>query len=379
MMGDRNGSEDFMHPDFEPGEFDLLERRLRRALHEEAELMHPSDRLEDILDAGTAEEGTPMGRRNGPPRWLAPVAAAAAAVLIAGTAWALTQRDAGPVPPAVTTAPTPTDSPTAEPSPTATTPSPTSTAAEAALLPVYYVGPIGDDKPTYRLFREFLRGSTPATAREEQKALEALRLATDAQRFSNTDGYLQPWSGTEVTAVSVTPELITVSLSNDGPDGFEREQQRLAVQQLVWTAQAAVNKGTIPVRFQIEDGSTAMYGTFPTSQTYDRPPKDEHWRDLAPIWVTSPGRDQVLDAGKPVTVTGEATVFEANVRWELKQGPSVVKEGHTTASVGAPGRGEFTIELGTLRPGDYAIRVFEMSMDDGDKVSAERLMPFSVK
>ena len=110
------------------------------------------------------------------------------------------------------------------------------------------------------------------------------------------------------------------------------------MQELVWTAQAAVGKGTIPVRFTVSDGSSALFGRFPTAQTYSRPGTDQLWKDLAPIWVTAPGRDQVLPAAKPVVVQGQAIVFEATVSWDLKRGSSTVKTGHTMASVGAPSR-----------------------------------------
>ena len=60
-MSDRHDpTGDFMNPDYEPGEFDLVERRLRRTLHQEAERMEPTDRLDDILAAaGSRDAGTP--------------------------------------------------------------------------------------------------------------------------------------------------------------------------------------------------------------------------------------------------------------------------------------------------------------------------------
>ncbi len=383
-----NDRVEFMDPEFEPGEFERIERRLRGDLATEASRIHPSDRLETILaGANAAGAGGPdPGRGSGPRRWLVPLAAAAAVAVIAGTVWATNQEPTQvPSPPAGTsTAPSPTHQPTSDGVPTTpapTTPPPTTTAPPARqtlTLPVYYVGPIGDDKPTYKLFREFLRGEVSGSG-DAAKAKAALMLAVNAQPFSNTDGYLQPWSGQTIGNVSVTPELIRIELANAGADGFDDETERLAVQELVWTAQAAVGKGTIPVQFTVADGSEALFGRFPTSETYNRPSRDESWRDLAPIWITSPTRDQVLSASKPVVVKGEATVFEANVTWELKRGTGLVTSGHTTASIGAPGRGDYSIDLGRLVPGDYTIRVFEMSMEGGDKVVAEESVSFTVR
>ena len=84
-------------------------------------------------------------------------------------------------------------------------------------------------------------------------------------------------------------------------------------------------------------------------------------------------------ADKAVTAKGLAIVFEANVSWQLKRGTTQVDTGHATASIGAPAQGEYSIPLGTLGPGDYTLRVFEMSMKDGDTVHAEKSVSFTVE
>lgn len=369
----------------DPGELELVERRLRRALHQEAQLMRPTDRLDDILAGADSDGPANRGRRPGPPRWLAPLSAAAAVAVIAGTVYVVTRDDRTSAPPAASTSThsssAPSVSPSSEPS-AATSTSPSSVpAGQPALLPVYFVGPVGGDRPVFRLFREFLPGTVPANATDDDKAKAALDLAMNAQPFSNTDGYLQPWSGTAIEGVTVTPKLITVTLSNAGSPGVkDKEVARVAVQELVWTAQAAVGKGTIPVTFEIADGSSAMFGQYPAADRYNRPvSRDEYYRDLAPIWVTAPARAQVLPSGKAVVVKGEATVFEANVQWELKRGSTVAKTGFTTASTGGPGRGDYAFSVGALAPGSYTIRVFEMSMEGSGKVSSEKAVSFSVK
>jgi hypothetical protein len=123
-----------------------------------------------------------------------------------------------------------------------------------------------------------------------------------------------------------------------------------------------------------------MFGTQPVDRAYNRPASRDHYHeDLAPIWVTSPTRGQEL-ASRSVTVKGEACVFEATVSWQLlDDGGDVVDSGFVTASVGAPDRGTYEIRLGTLSPGSYAVRVFELSAEDGRKVSAETTMPFTVR
>lgn len=370
-----------------------VERRLRHALHHEAQRVRPSERLDHILAASrhaAAQEDERPGRR----RWFTPLAAAAAVAAIAGVVWGSTQTGDGDRSPAA--APTtpaserPSPSVTSTPSSALTATSPTSVpsspsktgapATRRVALPAYFVGPVSGDRPVFRLFREFLPATVPVGATDAQKAKAALGVAMDAQPFSNTDGYLQPWSGTTVKGVSGTPQLITVTLSGPGSPGItDRDVARVAVQSLVWTAQAAVGRGTIPVTFAVADGSPKLFGLFPAAERYNRPPSSESYNDLAPIWVTSPGRDAVLPSGKPVVVKGEATVFEATVSWELLKGSSPVKKGHATASVGAPGRGTFSFSLGTVPAGAYTVRVFEVSAADGTTVNAERRVSFSVR
>ncbi|GAA4733469.1 hypothetical protein GCM10025782_36120 [Pedococcus ginsenosidimutans] len=382
-MSDRT---EFLHPDFEPGEFDRVERQLRQSLVQEARKVSPGDRLDAILHE--AHEAGPVTATGGPRRWVAPVAAAALVAAIAGGAWWATQDSGGtPSPPAGSpsaspTVPSPTGPPTSAPSTVQTSPTQSSTtgggATVQAALPAYFVGPVGDAKPTYKLFRQFVRTSLPADATDVDRVVKAVGLAMDAQPYSNTAGYLQPWSGTTVSTATVTSDTIDVELSGPGAEGFTPEVQRLAVQSLVWTAQAAVGRGALPVQFHIAGGATELFGTISTAQSFTRPPADESWRDLAPIWVTAPTTDQVFAASSAVTVKGEATVFEATLQWELDRGTTKVKAGTAMATVGAPSRGTYSVELGRLEPGTYTVRVLEASAKDGS-VAAQDSVTFTVR
>lgn len=371
-MSDRS---DFLHPDYEPGEFDQVERRLRQALTRDAEQVRPSPRLDTILHEAHELGPVTAAGGSGARRWLLPLAAAAAVAAIIGGAWWSGQDDRHTVTPPQTNGPTlsPSPSPPATSSPTTSAPS----ATESVTLPVYFVGPVGGETAKYKLFREFLRGSIPTGGGEANRVEAALGLAMNAQPFSNTDGYLQPWSGTRVQSAAITPEAIEVQLSGPGAGGFDAETQRLAVQELVWTAQAAAQK-TLPVRFVVADGSTTLFGSISTDQDFTRPPADRTYEDLAPIWVSSPTRDQVLPSAKPVVVKGLAIVFEATVNWQLERGTTAVATGHAMASIGAPMQGSYSFSLGTLAPGDYTIRVRELSAKDGS-VSAEKVVSFTVK
>jgi hypothetical protein len=246
-------------------------------------------------------------------------------------------------------------------------------------LPAYFVGAISSTGDRFGLYREFVRTAMPVGATSAQKAKAAVAVAMNAQPFTNYEPYLQPWSGTSVKKVTVTASLITVTLSGPGARGFTAEQTRLAVQELVWTAQAAVGKGTIPVKYVIADGSTKLFGTYPTNRTYNRPAKDLHYRDLAPIWINSPVRGQVLPARTAVVAKGESCAFEATTQWQLKKGAKIVKSGFTTATSGCPTRGTWQVGLGVLPAGSYTFRMYELSMEDGKGVVAETSKPFTVR
>lgn len=91
------------------------------------------------------------------------------------------------------------------------------------------------------------------------------------------------------------------------------------------------------------------------------------------IWVTSPAPGQTIS--NPVEIKGTARVFEATISYRIidNQGKELA-EGFTTASAGAPERGEFSTKAGfeSSGPGKGKIEVFWLSMKDGsvqDKVT----------
>jgi hypothetical protein len=71
----------------------------------------------------------------------------------------------------------------------------------------------------------------------------------------------------------------------------------------------------------------------------------------------------------PVRISGDASVFEANVEWRVvTTSGAVLAKGFATASAGAPARGTFGVEATFERP-YYAetgfVEVFERSAKDG--------------
>lgn len=374
-----------------------LEARLRAALHAHATRATPGYRLETILSEARAVPG-PASRRTG---WWAFGALAAAAVLAVALLVPGLLRgtpDAAPVVPAATPtgssspAPTGTEgtpSPTASPTGTAEpTDSPEPTDAQGpsadgrpAALPVYFAAHIGSDLRNIRLYREWLNVEDVTRDAPVETRLRAALESALGGSAPGTDGYLDSWNGVGLDDVTVEDDRITVTLSGPGPSLEDDEWARIGVQQLVWTAQAVVGEGPVPVRFALSDGSDRLLGHLPTDRDYNRPSStDLYYEDLAPIWINSPTRAQVID-GTDVVVSGEATTFEGAFSWELIDDASgtVLRSGSGQASAGGPARGTYEIDLGDLETGAYAIRVFELSAADGTTVAAERIIPFTVR
>ena len=367
-----------------------FERELRESLHQAGELISPRERRTEILAMAHDNTGERAARWSWR-RWLIPAAAAVSVALVGAIAWGATNTAGGnqgaPAGAPVATTTTTTTPQLSTPGPHAGVPVPhpatsngRATAATGRVtLPVYFVGANSGAGTAFGLYREFVRTTVPAEASPAQKAKAAVGVAMNAQPFTNYEPYVQPWSGTRVENVTVTPSLITITLSDGGAAGLTADQSRLGVAELVWTAQGAVGAGNIPVKFVIGDGSTTLFGIYPTNKTYNRPTKYLTYQDLAPIWITFPERDQVFHAGVPVVAKGESCAFEATTAWTLSRNGNTVKSGTTMATSGCPARGTWGVSLGKLGPGRYTLRMYEASMAEGVGVVAETSKPFTVK
>lgn len=302
-------------------------------------------------------------------RWFVPVAAAASVALIGAIIWGVSNSvGSQQITPAVGV---PKTSSSANVTMLGAT--------TQVVLPAYFVGANSGTRDRFGLYREFVRTAVPVGATPAQKSKTAVAVAMNAQPFTNYEPYVQPWSGTSVTKLTVTRHQITITLSGPGAHGFTPEQTRLAVQELVWTAQAAIGQGPIPVKFVVANGSTKLFGTYLTARTYNRPAKDLQYQVLAPIWINSPERSHVFPAGAPVVANGESCAFEGTTQWQLKKSGTAIKSGVTTASSGCPMRGTWQVKLGVLAAGDYTFRMYEVSMQNGQDIVAETSKPFTVK
>lgn len=367
-----------------------MESRLRAALDHRAQGASPAYRLDAILDQARSAPRRGVGS---PGWWSFGLVAAALVLALAIVVPGLIGGGSDePSLPATTPTPTesaPTEAPTASPTASATgvptaptgTQSPVDTADPTlAALPAYHPAHIGDDLHSIRLYREWVNIDGVQRSDPVDERLGAAIRAALTGYAPNTDGYLNYWWDVSLDSVAVTAERITIRLSSPGPSEVSEEEARISVQQLVWTAQAAVGEGAVPVRFEVSDGSSRLFGRLPTDRDYNRPAsRDLYYEDLAPIWITSPTREQVI-SGDDVVVSGEATVFEGTYQWELIDDTgAVIRSDFGQASAGGPARGTYEIRLGRLDPGHYTIRVYELSMKDGTTVNAEQRIGFTVR
>jgi spore germination protein GerM len=273
--------------------------------------------------------------------------ASAAALVLALTACGGDDDVATP-----TTSPSPssTTSPSAEPTaePTAE-PEPTDTMAVA----VYY---LMDTTNGPRLYREF--AARPSTGDVLGDAVQTM-----LTRAPDDNDYTSLWpADTQVLAARVEGTTAFVDLSGEALEGQGGSAfEAASLQQLVHTVTAAE-----PSAEQVQllvDGEPVetLWGAVDTSAPVTRAPQAEV---LGPVWLLTPTEGGTLARG--AEFGGVATVFEATVNWQWLQDGRVVADGFSTASEGAPGRGEWSSTV-DVPPGDYELKAFESSAEDGSE------------
>jgi hypothetical protein len=232
-----------------------------------------------------------------------------------------------------------------EPTPAVTAP-PDGTAARA----VYWLGATEEPRGP-RLYREFLR--LPVSGDPVRQAVEAMLTGTP----SDPD-YTNAWpQDVQVRDTGVDGDVAVVDLSEQvrrasAGAGFEA----MSLQQLVHTVTAA-DPSVRAVRLLVEgEPVETLWGHVDTSHPLSRAPATEV---LAPVWI-----DLAQGATSDGSFGGTAAVFEATVSWQVRSGDVVVDEGFSTASEGAPGRGEWSA-ITSAPPGPYEVWAYESSARDG--------------
>ena len=214
----------------------------------------------------------------------------------------------------------------------------------------------------FRLVREVHQVSKIENDLGDEKGFNSLVMLVDGQLPPFDGDHRTLWNnGTKVNSVSVVEGIATVDLSL-GRISLGAESEQRAIDQMVWTL--IENDPTVTsVKFTI-DGlvSESLAGHVDFSQVFTLAPSYEV---LASVWIDLLDRS---DVSNPVSITGSACTFEANVAWELTKGGDVVSSGATTAATACPDRSDWSIDLGELAPGNYVLKVSDTSAEDGSLI-----------
>lgn len=239
--------------------------------------------------------------------------------------------------------------PSKEPSPSE------SSVPETATVPVYY---LGETTRGPRLYREFHRVELVNDDPVSTAVFEAVAVTPD------DPDYRTPWPGgtTAATVVSPPADVITVDVRGPGlrdrPADLTAEEAELAIEQLVYTAQAA-HQSRSPVQLLLDGSRTDTLLGVPVSEPLAQGAAEDV---LAQVWIIDPAEGAEVTA--PFEVSGLAAAFEANVVWELRDGSKVVKKGFTTARACCKME-PYSFEV-SAPPGEYTLIVTDSDPSGGE-------------
>ena len=214
----------------------------------------------------------------------------------------------------------------------------------------------------FRLVREVHQVSKVENDLGDDKGFNSLVMLVDGQLPPFDGDHRTLWNnGTKVNSVSVVEGIATVDLTL-GRISLGADSEQRAIDQMVWTL-IENDPAVTSVKFTI-DGlvSESLAGHVDFSQVFTLAPSYEV---LASVWIDLLDRS---DVSNPVSITGSACTFEANVAWELTKGGDVVSSGATTAATACPDRSDWSIDLGELAPGNYVLKVSDTSAEDGSLI-----------
>lgn len=214
----------------------------------------------------------------------------------------------------------------------------------------------------FRLIREVQQVSKAENELGDDKGLNSLIMLVDGQLPPFDGDHRTLWNnGTKVNSVTVADGVATVDLTL-GRISLGSESEQRAIDQIVWTL-TQNNPDVTAVKFTVDGAvSESLAGHVDFAQTFVLAPSYEV---MASVWIDLLDRSDVKN---PVSISGSACTFEANVAWELTQSGDVVTSGSTTAKMACPDRSDWSIELGDLAPGNYVLKVSDLSAQDGSVI-----------
>jgi hypothetical protein len=314
--------------------------KLRQLLNDAVSDIEPDDRIGE-LRASVRPRPRVVHHLHARPWYAAAAIVAAVICLVAFITNVASNKSSGPgfATRGGSSAPTIIATDTARPSP-----SPSTTDTTYA---VYYAGRNPDGEPV--LFREFHRG--PGSRPTVALALDALQAAPLDPDYSTAwqEGWLKDAKANpDAGVIFVTP---SAAVPADRPAGMTADQARVAVQQVVYTLQAALQT-RLPVQF-IRHGIPVdhLLGVPTATPVAQQKPLSV----LSLMNISDPNEGDAV-TGKLV-VRGVNNTFEGNVVVYLERGGQRFAQRSTIGGWG-PGRlfpWETTIDLRALAPGRYTL------------------------
>jgi hypothetical protein len=205
-------------------------------------------------------------------------------------------------------------------------------------VPLYFVA---DTPQGPRLFREFQQVESDNPVDEALAILAAGAAQDPDYRSLLPEAQVHLDSYDENIVVSVPADW------KDRPDGMSTAEAKLAVQQVVYTVQGALQRRS-SVDFMVDGGSTDVLGLDKSSFQAS---KDA----LALVNVTEP--EEGSTPGDTFTASGVANSFEATVPWEIRdENGAKVLDGFATAEGWADKLYPWTtqVDVSSLAPGTYS-------------------------
>jgi len=221
---------------------------------------------------------------------------------------------------------------------------------------------VSETSQGFRLVREVHQVSKVENDLGDEKGLNSLLMLVDGQLPPFDGDHRTLWNnGTKVNSVTTVDGVATVDLTL-GRISLGSETEQRAIDQIVWTL-IENDPAISSVKFMV-DGvpSESLAGHVDFAQAFAQAPGFDV---LASVWIDLLDRS---DVSNPVSITGSACTFEANVAWELTQGGNEVSSGATTAELACPDRSNWRIELGDLESGNYVLTVSDFSAEDGSLI-----------
>jgi len=224
---------------------------------------------------------------------------------------------------------------------------------------------VGDTSMGFRLYKEVQPVSVTENELGDDKGLNALTMLINGQLPPYDGNYQTLWkSGSKINSLTRDDAVATVDLSL-GRLNVGAESEQRAIDQIVWTL-TENDPSITSVKFTVDGLAVeSLAGHVDASVPFTRQPDYEVF---ATVWIDLLDK---TDLESPVTITGTACTFEANVAWELLQNNEVINSGSTIAGEACPVRSPWKVELGALAAGDYVFRAFENSAKDGSLINED--------